>query len=269
MKAWIYIKNDCDQETVKEYSKIVQIIVKDDRRKAIAWRSVLVRWHVITYQTKKQYKFSVCISYLVCILYPVCSLQSAFCTDRIGIAVLVRASLKSGPKYWSSKKNSSETILAAMIDMWTVCWRAHEEKYNNRVMITLYQLKTDANAQLTNRATSDTLSSGHSVSWNEPATGPLGVNISASRFKLHFQKFRKCDLRLLFLLTHITFYFFPRGHIGWSLPTGTIFVTVFYSVELSHTVIFNYGRLHFNEYLSVYWSTFTWKTRVIWRLDFF
>ena len=186
MKAWIYIKNDCDQETVKEYSKIVQIIVKDDRRKAIAWHSVLVRWHVITYQTKKQYKFSVCISYLVCILYPVCSLQSAFCTDRIGIAVLVRASLKSGPKYWSSKKNSSETILAAMIDMWTVCWRAHEEKYNNRVMITLYQLKTDANAQLTNRATSDTLSSGHSVSWNEPATGPLGVNISASRFKLHF-----------------------------------------------------------------------------------
>ena len=159
------------------------------------------RWHVITYQTKKQYKFSVCI------LYPVCSLQSAFCTDRIGIAVLVRASLKSGPKYWSSKKNSCETILAAMIDMWTVCWRAHEEKYNNRVMITLYQLKTDANAQLTNRATSDTLSSGHSVCWNEPATGPLGVNISASRFKLHFQKFRKCYLRLLFLLTHINVLF--------------------------------------------------------------
>ena len=35
MKAWIYIKNDCDQETVKEYSKIVQIIVKDDRGKAM------------------------------------------------------------------------------------------------------------------------------------------------------------------------------------------------------------------------------------------
>ena len=31
-------------------------------------------------------------------------LQSAFCTNRIGIAVFVRGSLKSGPKYWSSKK---------------------------------------------------------------------------------------------------------------------------------------------------------------------
>ena len=130
----------------------------------------VVRWHVITYQTKKQYKFSVCI------LYPVCSQQSAFFNDRIGIAVFVRVSLKSGPKYWSSKKNSSETILAAMIDIWTICWRAHEEKYNDRAMITLYQLKTNANARLTNIATSGALSRGHSV-------------CSASRFKLHFHKF--------------------------------------------------------------------------------
>ena len=40
MKAWHYIKNDCDQETGKEYSTIVQIIVNDDRRKAIEWRLV-------------------------------------------------------------------------------------------------------------------------------------------------------------------------------------------------------------------------------------
>ena len=40
MKAWNYIKNDCDQETGKEYSTILQIIVKDDRWKAIAWRLV-------------------------------------------------------------------------------------------------------------------------------------------------------------------------------------------------------------------------------------
>ena len=58
--------------------------------------------------------------------------QSAFCTDLIGIAVFVRASLKSGPKYTElEKKNSSETVLAAMIDMWTACWEAHEEKYND------------------------------------------------------------------------------------------------------------------------------------------
>ena len=40
MKAWNYIKNDCDQETGKEFSTIVQIIMKDNRGKAIAWRSV-------------------------------------------------------------------------------------------------------------------------------------------------------------------------------------------------------------------------------------
>ena len=147
---------------------------------------LVVRWLVISYQTKKQYKFSVCSLhlYLVCILYPVCSLQSAFFTDRIGIAVFVRASLKSGPKYWSSKKNFTESILAAMIDVWTVCWRAPEEKHNDKAMITLYQLKTNANTWLTNMAASDALPRSHSLCWNEPATG---VNISASRFKSHFR----------------------------------------------------------------------------------
>ena len=53
-------------------------------------------------------------------------------------------------------------------------------------MITLYQLKTNVNARLTNKAASDALPRGHSVCWNEPAMGPLGVNISDSRFKLHF-----------------------------------------------------------------------------------
>ena len=113
MKAWNYIKNDCDQETGEEYSTIVQIIVKDDRRKAISWRSVsceMTCYHVsdqkkgINSQSAFCTRSAVCILYLVCILCPVCSLQSAFCTDRIGIAVLVRASLKSGPKYWGSKK---------------------------------------------------------------------------------------------------------------------------------------------------------------------
>ena len=54
-------------------------------------------------------------------LHFVSSLQSALCADRIGIAVFFRASLKSRPKYWSSNKNFSEIILAAMIDVWIVC----------------------------------------------------------------------------------------------------------------------------------------------------
>ena len=40
MKDWNYIKIDFDQEMGQEYSTIVQIIVKADRGKAIAWRSV-------------------------------------------------------------------------------------------------------------------------------------------------------------------------------------------------------------------------------------
>ena len=141
------------------------------------------------------------------ILYPVCGLQSASCNksaflpglqsaffaDQIGIAVFVRASLKSGPKYWGSKRNFSETILAAMIDVWTVCWRAPGDKHNDRAMITLYQLRTNANARLNNMVASDTLLRGYSVCWNEFDTGPPGVNISASRFiepYKHFISFR-------------------------------------------------------------------------------
>ena len=61
------------------------------------------------------------------------------------------------------KKNFSEIILAAMIDVWTVCCRVPEEKHNDRAMIALYQLKTNANARLTNMAASDALPRGHNV----------------------------------------------------------------------------------------------------------
>ena len=40
MKALNYIMIDFDQEMGQEYPTIVQIIVKADRGKAIAWRSV-------------------------------------------------------------------------------------------------------------------------------------------------------------------------------------------------------------------------------------
>ena len=44
-----------------------------------------------------------------------------------------------------------------MIDVWTVCWTASKDKHNDRAMITLYQLKMNANAWLNNMATSNTL----------------------------------------------------------------------------------------------------------------
>ena len=159
MKAWNYIKNDCDQETGEEYSTIVQIIVKDDRRKAISWRSVsceMTYYHVS--DQKKRNKFSVCI------LYPVCSLHFV---PRLHFVSSMQSAVSI--LYWPDwyccfsssepqvrteilglEKNLSGTILAAMIDEWTVCWRAPEEKHSDRAMITLYQLKMNANARLTN-----------------------------------------------------------------------------------------------------------------------
>ena len=73
MKAWNYITTDFDQEMGQEYSKIVQIIVKADRGKAIVWRSL---------SCKMTCYYILNILYLVFILYPVCSLLSAFCTNR-------------------------------------------------------------------------------------------------------------------------------------------------------------------------------------------
>ena len=87
MKAWNYIKIDFDQETGQEYSTIVQIIVKADRGKAIARRSV--SWKMTCYQIPDEktllilnLHFVPTLHSAVYILYPVCSLQYAFCTIR-------------------------------------------------------------------------------------------------------------------------------------------------------------------------------------------
>ena len=109
-EAWNYIKNDCDQETGKEYSTVVQIIVKDDCGKALAWRSVSCN------KTCDQVLDVKTVQIVSRHFLP--GMQSILCTDRIGNAVFVRTSLKSGPKYWGSERNVSETILAARIDVW-------------------------------------------------------------------------------------------------------------------------------------------------------
>ena len=98
--------------------------------------------------------------------------------------------------------------MAAMIDVWTVCWRAPVDKHKDRAMIILYQLKTNANARLNNMAASDTPLRDHSVCWNELATGPLGVDILASQFKLHFLEIRNCNLWLLSLSNPTNILFF-------------------------------------------------------------
>ena len=84
---------------------------------------------MIKYQTKKTVQIvslhfvpglrsAVCNLHFVTSRHFLPGMQSTLCTDRIGNAVFVRASLKSGPKYWGSERNVSETILAAWIDVW-------------------------------------------------------------------------------------------------------------------------------------------------------
>ena len=102
MKAWSYIRDDWDQQTGEEYSTTVQIIVKDDRGEAIEWS--LVSCKMTWYHVAGEKRGNILSLYFVPSLHFVPGLQSTFCTNRIGIAVFVRASLKSGPKYWSSKK---------------------------------------------------------------------------------------------------------------------------------------------------------------------
>ena len=46
-----------------------------------------------------------------------CIWRSAFCTERISVDVFVRASLKSEPKYWSSKK----ILERPSWSLWVVC----------------------------------------------------------------------------------------------------------------------------------------------------
>ena len=87
LKAWNYITIDFHQEMGQEYSTIVQIIVKADRGKAIARRSVICKMTCYQIPDEKtllilNLNFVPTLHSAVYILYPVCSLQYAFCTIR-------------------------------------------------------------------------------------------------------------------------------------------------------------------------------------------
>ena len=78
MEAWNYITIDFDQEMGQEYSTIVQIIVKADRGKAIAWRSVSCKmtcYHKPDEKNSLDSQSAVCTQSAVYILYPLCSLH--------------------------------------------------------------------------------------------------------------------------------------------------------------------------------------------------
>ena len=139
---------------------------------------------------KKQYKFSVCILYPVSILhfvpclhfapglqFAVCNLfwpdwYYCFCSNEPQVRTEILE---------LEKKNFSETFLAAMIDVWPVGWGAPEEKYDDRTIITLYLLPTILYGCLW----CSSVWSQRVLKWTRYGS-LIGVNISASRFKLHF-----------------------------------------------------------------------------------
>ena len=133
-----------------------------------------------------------------------------------------------------------------MIDVWTICWRAPEERHNDRAMITIYQLETNANAWLNNVAASDTLPRGHSECWNEPATGPLGVNISASRFKLNF---RSSEMWFEFIICIKPYKHFISFHVTFWASSGLILTFTEWEGVWCETTSVHGPQCNFREHL--------------------
>ena len=205
MKAWNYIKNDCDQETGREYSSIGKIIGKDDGGTAMAWRSASCK--MICYQVSDGETLKILS------LHFAPSLQSAFCTESVFcirsavcslhfvLTGLVCCFCSNEPQVRTEileleKKKFSETFLAAMIDVWTVGWGAPEEKYDDRTIITLYLLPTILYGCL-----------WCSSAWSQRVLkwtryGSLRCEHFGFSIQAAFLEVRKCHWRLLFLLNH-------------------------------------------------------------------
>lgn len=70
--------------------------------------------------------------------------------QQIATAAFVWASIKSGLKYWSPKKDFSETILAVMIGVWTVCWMWTEVvSYATPPLLVKFRINLDEAKKLT------------------------------------------------------------------------------------------------------------------------
>ena len=142
---------------------------------------------------------------------PVCSLQSAFFTDRIGIAVFVRASLKSGPKYWSSKKIWWDYLghydWPLCVDCMLKSSRGKAQLLSNDYSILTEDERKCAAHQYgclwCSSAWSQRVLKG--TRYGSPRCEHFGFSIHVT-----FLEVGKCCLRLL-----QTFYFFPHGFLSF------------------------------------------------------
>ena len=146
--------------------------------------------------------------------------QSAFCTRSAvsslhflmtGLVLLFLFERASSP---DRNIGARKKILVRLSwPLWLICGLYVEELTRKSTMIVQWLLYTNWRRKqmrgLPMWLLPNALSRGHSVCWNEPATGPLGVNISASWFKLLFQKFGNVVWGYFFYQTILTFNFFP------------------------------------------------------------
>ena len=177
-------------------------MIAEKRLRDARW---VVRWHVITYQTKKN--FENLSGHFVPSLHFVPGLQSASCAERIGIAVSVRASLKSEPKYWSSKK----TLLRPSWPLWLICGLFVEEL--TRKCTGMEQWLISTNWRRTQMCGLPLGPLWCSFAWSQRELkwtryGSSRCEHFGFSTQVAFSEVRKCYLRLLFfLLNHINISF--------------------------------------------------------------
>ena len=144
---------------------------------------------------------AICILYLVYILYSVCCLQSA-------VFILY------WPHWYCCFCSSKPWPL------WLMCRLYVEELPKTSTMIELWLLYTNWRRTqipgLTIRLPLIPFCVVTACVEMNPLRVPLGVNISASQFKLHFYKLGNVIWGYYFYQTIQTFYFFPRAVSSWA-----------------------------------------------------
>ena len=135
MKAWNFIKNDYDQEMGKEYSTIVQIMEKDDRWKAIAWR--LISCKMIAYHVSDEKTVQILSLHFVPSLYFVPGLQSVV----TGLVLLFLFERASSP---DRRIGTRKKILVRLSwPLWLMCGVYFKELPRKSTMMEHWVLYTD------------------------------------------------------------------------------------------------------------------------------
>ena len=126
-----------------------------------------------------------CTQFAVCILYPICSLQSAVCI--LYWPDLYCCFCSNEPQVRTEILELEKTNLVRLSwPLWLMCELYVEEFPRTSTMIEQWLLYINWRRTQMRVLPIWLPLMLFCVCWNEPATGPFSVNISASRLKLHF-----------------------------------------------------------------------------------